>query len=342
MLNRSRTPSLIYSIAMFLLCLINIGIGCMARLSKQDMVCFSRHECLPWFANFVLNKNTLSTSDSILYQSSNIGYYSQLSHTISWIFLSVFCLSMLHCIKHKQKNITSLLLLIGLISSIQYSISMLHSSLINFPTWIIAYYLCSIISFGLCFWLFLLHLPHRIKPHFRFRPLRAFLIFALCITSLQMISGVLINVHQLGLVCTHFPKCNQSWFGNASWSSLWYALNPSHFHYQQHRPYFELNIDQAVSLLILHRALALLCTIYLLFLALTLILSKRFSILSSYGYTLLALVMLTGLVGILDVYWLLPPTMSIAHMGLSLCLLLLLLRVIHRVFYIDREAICTT
>lgn len=131
-----------------------------------------------------------------------------------------------------------------------------------------------------------------------------FLWFGLLILSIQIGLGGWVSSHYAGLACIDFPYCNGQLFPKIEWK-----------HLQTH----------LISIHMLHRIGAIITGAYLIFLAYLLRSHQAFR---GTAIVLISLVMLQILLGVLNILWLRPVWVALAHHATAILLLLTLIAAI--------------
>ncbi len=163
------------------------------------------------------------------------------------------------------------------------------------------------------------HLFLKIKPQAGIQPsasLRKFILFGFIILIVQLILGGWTSANYAGLICPDFPFCQGKWIPAMDFHR---ALNI--FAYSASAvPGDHLGVAGRVSIHMMHRIGAVITGLYLGGLALYLI--AKGSPLALIGKVLLILLLLQIALGIINVLWLLPLSMAVAHNAVAALLVL--------------------
>ncbi|MES2998183.1 MAG: COX15/CtaA family protein [Pseudomonadota bacterium] len=178
----------------------------------------------------------------------------------------------------------------------------------------------------------------RLTPIFRDYPsnqekkLRLLAALGLFIIVLQITLGGWTSSNYAAFVCPDFPGCQGHWWPRMNFSegfNVWLDANRN----------FEgglLSIDARTAIQVSHRIGALITALYLIFLAWRLRKISKKKILRVISLLLLIFLTLQITLGILNVIWLLPLSIAVAHNGVAALLLLTLLSLN---LYLNQKAI---
>lgn len=154
---------------------------------------------------------------------------------------------------------------------------------------------------------------------------RPWMRLAVVIVFLQIALGGWVSSNYAGIACIGFPQCNGLWFPELKilhsfnlWSSI--GLN-----YQGGL----LDNDLRVTIQFVHRLGALVTLLYLLILSVCLLLKTASRSLKNAACLLIFLLLLQCSLGILNVVYLLPIQVAVAHNGIAALLLALVFCMLH-------------
>jgi heme a synthase len=181
-------------------------------------------------------------------------------------------------------------------------------------------------------WVLVLSLTFFFKgfPTVHEKALRPWAVIALLLIILQIILGGWTSSNYAAFVCPDFPSCQGSWWPTMHFSEGFHIGFDTHKNFEGGL----LSTEARTAIQMSHRIGAVITALYLTFFAWKL--KKTHNIILWRMSILLFLLLAVQLVlGILNVIWLLPLTVAIAHNGIAAALLLTLLTVN---FYLNKTA----
>lgn len=156
----------------------------------------------------------------------------------------------------------------------------------------------------------------------RFRPehwsgLHGFIALGALIVLLQIALGGWVSANYAGIACVGFPQCNGQWVPRLNFSTGFYLFSPLGPNYQGGL----LDVDARISIQFIHRLGALITTLYLVSLSVYTLAKASYGSIKLFALVLLGLIALQILLGILNVLYLLPLPIALAHNGVAALLM---------------------
>ncbi|STX28120.1 cytochrome c oxidase assembly protein [Legionella beliardensis] len=133
----------------------------------------------------------------------------------------------------------------------------------------------------------------------------------------QIALGGWVSANYAGIACIGFPQCNGSWLPPLHLSEGFYLFSPVGANYQGGL----LENEIRVTIQFIHRLGALIVTLYMLSLATFLLLKIRDKAIRITATLVILLVFVQVTLGILNVIYLLPLSIAVAHNGIAALLL---------------------
>ncbi|MGQ3892545.1 COX15/CtaA family protein [Legionella sp. CNM-4043-24] len=133
----------------------------------------------------------------------------------------------------------------------------------------------------------------------------------------QIALGGWVSANYAGIACVGFPQCNGQWLPSWQLHEGFYLLSPVGANYQGGL----LDNDARVSIQMVHRIGALVTALYCLSLAISLLVKVKKSVIRVLACLLIVLVLLQISLGILNVIFLLPISIAVAHNGVAALLM---------------------
>lgn len=151
------------------------------------------------------------------------------------------------------------------------------------------------------------------------------------IVVIQIALGGWVSSNYAGLSCMGFPQCNGLWFPSMNWSEGFYLFSPVGVNYQGG----VLDMDARMAIQMIHRLGAVITAVYVLSLAAALRFRFQTPLWRFIAYALMGLVSTQVTLGVLNVLWLLPLAIAVAHNGVAA----LLLATLCSCFYFTKGAV---
>jgi cytochrome c oxidase assembly protein subunit 15 len=154
---------------------------------------------------------------------------------------------------------------------------------------------------------------------------RPWLGLAFVIVFFQIALGGWVSSNYAGISCIGFPTCNGFWLPELHFSEGFNLFSPLGANYQGGL------LDQGVRVTIhyIHRVGALVTLVYLVFLSAFILFKSNFKNLRMIALTFCVLVFVQVFLGILNVVYLLPIEVAVAHNGVAALLLAALFSALH-------------
>lgn len=146
---------------------------------------------------------------------------------------------------------------------------------------------------------------------------RPWLRLAVIIVFFQIALGGWVSSNYAGISCIGFPMCNGVWFPDLHFAEGFNLFSPVGANYQGGL----LDQDVRVTIQFIHRIGALVTAAYILILASLMMLKSSFRSLRLVALSLFSLVLVQFCLGILNVVYLLPIEVAVAHNGVAALLL---------------------
>lgn len=160
-------------------------------------------------------------------------------------------------------------------------------------------------------------------------PWRFFLYLGFIIAFIQIALGGWVSSNYAGIACIGFPKCNGFWVPELHFSQGFNLFSPIGANYQGGL----LDSEARASIQFIHRLGALITALYLLILSLFILRRSSSQFLRRIAWIISALVLIQFILGIINVLYLLPLPIAVAHNGVAALLLASILSAL----YFSRE-----
>jgi cytochrome c oxidase assembly protein subunit 15 len=154
---------------------------------------------------------------------------------------------------------------------------------------------------------------------------RPWLRLGLVIVFLQIALGGWVSSNYAGISCIGFPRCNGLWFPTLQFAEGFNLFSPVGANYQGGL----LDSDARMSIQVVHRIGAVLTALYISILALFMLWRAQTPCLRRAALFLLTLVLLQFGLGIMNVVYLLPIGVAVAHNGVAALLLATVFSLLH-------------
>ncbi len=154
---------------------------------------------------------------------------------------------------------------------------------------------------------------------------RPWLRLAVLIVFCQVALGGWVSSNYAGISCIGFPLCNGVWWPDLHFTQGFNLFSSVGANYQGGL----LDHDVRVTIQFIHRLGAVVTAVYLLALSFLMMLKSQVNYLRAAGLVLFLLVSLQFTLGILNVIYLLPITVAVAHNGVAALLLATVFSILH-------------
>lgn len=154
---------------------------------------------------------------------------------------------------------------------------------------------------------------------------RPWLRLAVIIVFCQIALGGWVSSNYAGISCIGFPMCNGVWLPELHFAQGFNLFSPVGANYQGGL----LDHDVRVTIQFIHRIGAVLTAVYLLMLSGLMLFKTGFSYLRAIALLIFLLVLAQFMLGILNVVYLLPITVAVAHNGVAALLLATVFSALH-------------
>lgn len=152
-------------------------------------------------------------------------------------------------------------------------------------------------------------------PALRFKP---WAILGLVVVIIQLFLGAWTSTNYAALACTSFPLCHGSLFPHLDFQQAFTLWQPLGVNYEGG----VLSAVARVTIQMTHRYWGFVTAVVIVLLSLALMGSKANQKLRGIGWVLLILIITQFILGMLNVIWLLPRGIAVAHNGVAALLLL--------------------
>ncbi len=170
----------------------------------------------------------------------------------------------------------------------------------------------------------------------QWRSFRMWSIGALVLIALQIFMGSWVSANYAGLICPGFPFCHGQLFPHMNIHQGFDFLAPVGQNYMGG----VMGLNAKISIQMFHRYIAFISVIYFGLLSLNLLFSKKARGLRLIGLAMVIIGVMQFALGVLNVEWLLPIPVAIAHNGFAAIFLLIIVTLNYCVFsqskYSDR------
>ncbi|MDR3501039.1 MAG: COX15/CtaA family protein [Legionella sp.] len=146
---------------------------------------------------------------------------------------------------------------------------------------------------------------------------RPWLRLAVILVFFQIALGGWVSSNYAGISCVGFPLCNGVWLPELHFAQGFNLFSPVGANYQGGL----LDHDVRITIQFIHRIGAVVTAVYVLALAVLVMLKARFKYLKYAALAMFLLVLVQFTLGILNVVYLLPITVAVAHNGVAALLL---------------------
>ncbi len=140
---------------------------------------------------------------------------------------------------------------------------------------------------------------------------------AILLICFQIILGGLVSANYAGVACLGFPQCNGNWLPSLNWAAFYHVFGKIGINYQGGI----LDATSRVTLQYVHRVGAVIIFLYAIFLDIFLLKHIKIPIKRYLVYITMFLVVLQFILGIMNVIYLLPIQIAVAHTGIAALLL---------------------
>jgi heme a synthase len=171
-----------------------------------------------------------------------------------------------------------------------------------------------------CFRLHISALPIQNSPE-----LRRWLYLGVFIVFVQIALGGWVSSNYAGIACIGLPTCNGLWWPNLHLAKGFYLFSPVGANYQGGL----LDNDVRVTIQFIHRIGAMVTVLYLVPLSVVVFFRSTVYWLKALALLMLLVVLAQVTLGILNVLYMLPITVAVAHNGVAAILLATVLCMLH-------------
>lgn len=223
------------------------------------------------------------------------------------------------------------LLLVGLVI-FQAVLGMWTVTWLLLPTIVLAHLLGGITILALLWWLMLRTIDSQrssrlMPPQLSVRWLRPWAILAIGLVFAQIFLGGWTSANYAALICPDFPTCQGQWLPPLNFREAFTFTLPIGVNYEGGL----FTNDARVTIHYIHRIGALIVLLYLV-LFFGLLWRSGAPLLRILGCIMLLVLVLQLTLGILNVKWLLPLSLAVAHNGVAALLLLIVVKITHNLY----------
>jgi cytochrome c oxidase assembly protein subunit 15 len=252
----------------------------------------------------------------------------------------IFCLSLVHR-KHGAPFFLPLALLVLVV--FQAALGMWTVTLKLMPIVVMAHLLGGFTTLALLYLLYLrlnanargnivnnrLTSQLTTEPNSRLREFFPLALIALFLLVLQISLGGWTSANYAALTCTELPICQAGWLEKLSWSNSFNPVPPPLDSYE----FGFLSHSERLTIHVSHRLGAMACFFYIGWLALSIYRKAQSYYFRSIAFTILALLFAQVILGISNIYLVLPLSVAVSHNLGAALLTLALVTLIHALKY---------
>ena len=154
---------------------------------------------------------------------------------------------------------------------------------------------------------------------------RPWLRLGVLIVFLQIALGGWVSSNYAGISCIGFPTCNGIWFPDLHFAQGFNLFSPVGANYQGGL----LEQDVRITIQFIHRIGAVITATYILMVSFLMVIKSSFSSLKRVAILMILLVFAQFFLGVLNVLYLLPITVAVAHNGVAALLLATVFSALH-------------
>ncbi|KTD05906.1 cytochrome c oxidase assembly protein [Legionella gratiana] len=154
---------------------------------------------------------------------------------------------------------------------------------------------------------------------------RPWLRLGVLIVLIQIALGGWVSANYAGISCIGFPTCNGAWWPELHFSQGFHLFSPVGANYQGGL----LEHDVRTTIQFIHRLGAMITAVYVIMLSFFILLKSDFRYLKTAAVVMFFLVLVQFTLGILNVIYLLPITVAVAHNGVAALLLATVFSTLH-------------
>ncbi len=154
---------------------------------------------------------------------------------------------------------------------------------------------------------------------------RPWLRLGVIIVFLQIALGGWVSSNYAGISCIGFPTCNGVWFPELYFAKGFNLFSPVGANYQGGL----LDNEVRISIQFIHRIGAIVTASYVLMLCALILLKNKSKYLTRAAWLLATLVVIQFVLGVLNVVYLLPIKVAVAHNGIAALLLAVIFSMLH-------------
>ncbi|ARB93368.1 heme A synthase [Legionella longbeachae] len=154
---------------------------------------------------------------------------------------------------------------------------------------------------------------------------RPWLRLGVIIVLIQIALGGWVSANYAGISCIGFPTCNGAWWPDLHFAQGFNLFSPVGANYQGGL----LEHEVRATIQFIHRLGAMITAVYVVTLSLFILLKSHFNYLKTAAVVMFFLVLIQFTLGILNVIYLLPITVAVAHNGIAALLLAAVFSTLH-------------
>lgn len=307
----------------FALAFVVILIGAYTRLTDAGLSCPDWPNCYGFL--IAPHTSTQLQAAALKYPATEINIqkaWTEMTHRyfagMEGVLIIVLALSIL--LNQKATDNRSLLIGIGLIILLatQVTLGMLTVTEKLYPGVVLAHLLVGVSILAMLWWGYLnlnVHDDSFVQPshHLKLSRLKVWLWIGFIVLCMQVSLGGWVSTHSAGLACIDLPYCNGSLLPPLDWRHL---------------------NNNLITIHMLHRLGAFITSCYLFLLSIILLRAPSFRLL---GLLLILLMAVQVTLGILNILWLRPLWIALAHHGAAILLLLTMITALAKATFVARK-----
>lgn len=159
-------------------------------------------------------------------------------------------------------------------------------------------------------------------------------IIGIVILTMQIAFGGWTSSNYAALVCTELPICQNGWFEQLTFEESFDLIPPEKATYE----FGHLDHHERITIHVMHRLGAILTTLYLSWLLLSVLIKAKSSLMKTTALWLVAVLFVQVSLGVSNIIFSLPLFIAVSHNVVAACLMLVLLLLTYRLYFIDSLA----
>lgn len=315
-----------------LVLLVNV-LGAFTRLTDSGLGCPDWPGCyghliVPQTQQSIQFANQLFSHSTVVQAKA----WAEMIHRYAvFILLCSITTLLVMAFRQRHRNLSMKIVPFMLISVVicQVLLGMWTVTLQLLPTVVMGHLLGGMTILSLLWWLYLAGKDDfHVQNSFNVKRFRFWSLLGIVILAIQIALGGWTSSNYASLACPDFPYCINNTFPLGEYHKAFNILMPIGANFQGG----VLDTIARMTIQSFHRFGALITTVYLFGLTLAIFLFSREPLLNRIAVTILVILLFQILLGILNVVWLLPLSIAVAHNGVAALLLLTLVTLNYAVY----------